>query len=115
MKNKDIVKPGEFRRNNARTGHPAYIVKIDIELNKEKQSRKKVKFIGITEHSTTHQINNIPLKQNPNPKTPTKPAYIRPKLDEVNLTKKTFGKVLLGWKFVPEDKEKVNRVIKQKK
>ena len=34
MKRKNDVKPKEFRKNNARTGHPAYIVDIKIKYSR---------------------------------------------------------------------------------
>lgn len=101
------VRPKQFRRNNARTGHPAYIVKIF-----ERKGIYKAGFIGITEAKETHGVKNIKLDKNPNPNN-LKDSYIRPKVDEVNLTSKTFGKELKDWEFTKTDKKKVNKVIKK--
>ncbi len=104
----DRVKPKEFRYNKARSGHPAYIVKI--KRNKE---GVRADFIGITKDAVTHEQDNIPLDQNPNPKLKGTPAYIRPNVDEVKVTKKTFGKSLKDWQFAKSDQAKVRLVIKK--
>lgn len=101
------VKPKQFHRNNARTGHPAYIVKIY-----ERKGIHKAEFIGITGAKETHGVKNIKLDKNPNPKN-INDSYIRPNVDEVNLTPNTFGKKLKDWEFSITDKKKVNKVIKK--
>lgn len=106
-KKKDVVKPNEFRKNNARSGHPAYIVGV-------KKDNKKAEFLGLTSAPKTHSVKNIELKANPNPKD-TKKSYIRPKIEEVNLTDKTFGKKLDTWQFSEEDKKTVRKIISKNK
>lgn len=103
---KDDVKAKEFRYNKARGGHPAYIVKVV-----KKPQPKKAKFVGLTEHDTTFGVKNVLLDENPNPKLKGQKAYARPKVDEVILTKKTFGKKLEGWEFAISDKEKIRIII----
>lgn len=112
---KDKVKPNEFRHNKARSGHPAYIVKVYAETPKppETKPKRKAKFIGLTEKAETHGEKNIPLHKNPDPKNPKKPAHIRPSVDEVELTNKTFGKKLQGWKFDDRDKPTIRIVIEK--
>lgn len=103
---KDDIKVKEFRYNKARGGHPAYIVKVV-----KKPQPKKAKFVGLTEHDTTFGVKNVLLDENPNPKLKGQKAYARPKVDEVILTKKTFGKKLEGWEFAISDKEKIRIII----
>lgn len=113
----DKVKAKEFRHNKARGGHPAYIVKVFKEtiLNeKNKEETKKAKFIGITEAKKTHGTKNVQLDKNPEPKN-KKTAFVRPIVEEVNLTKKTFGKKLEGWEFAVSDKEKIRIIIDKNK
>ena len=109
-KKKDTVRAGEFRRNNARSGHPAYIT----EVKKNKKKKPKAKFIGLTESKETHGKKNIPLNKNPNPKNQSKKAYVRPEVDEVDLDNSTFGKKL-KWEFAPEDLVKVEIIIEKDK
>ena len=102
----DVVKPKEFRYNKARSGHPAFIV----EIVKTPQT-KKAKFVGLSKNKKTHGVKNIPLDKNPNPQKKDEKAYARPNVDEVILTKKTFGKKLEGWEFAISDKEKIRVII----
>ncbi len=111
-KEKDIVKPNEFRYNKARGGHPAYIVEV-IYMPKI-PPEKKARFIGLTESPKTQGIDNIILEVNPNPakrKLKDEKAYARPNIDEVVLTKKTFGKKLEDWEFDVIDKPKIEIII----
>lgn len=103
----DIVKPNEFRYNKARGGHPAYIVKVIKTI----PSEKKAKFVGLSKNKKTFGVKNIPLDKNPNPKQKHEKAFARPNVDEVILTKKTFGKKLEGWEFAISDKEKIRVII----
>lgn len=105
---KNKIKAKEFRRNNARTGHPAYIIKI----YKDNKKNKKVEFVGITEAPKTHGVKNIELDVNPEPNNPTK-AHLRPKTEHIDLKEKTFGKKLENWKFADSDKPKVKKVIEK--
>lgn len=105
---KNKVKAKEFRRNNARTGHPAFIVKV----YKDSKKNKKVEFIGITEAPKTHGTKNIRLDVNPEPNNTTK-AHLRPKTEHVDLKEKTFGPNLTDWKFADSDKPKVKTIIEK--
>ncbi len=106
------IKAGEFRRNNARTGHPAYITAV---IKKKENIPTIAEFIGITESPETHNIENIQLKENPNPHRKSDPAFIKPNIEQVVLTNKTFGKKLEDWRFSPEDEALVKIIIKRKK
>ena len=112
-KTNDKVKSKEFRRNNARTGHPAYIVSVSKDKPKKNEERqKKAKFLGVTEAPKTHGVKNVKLDKNPNPNS-TKQSYVRPKVEEVVLTEKTFGNKLTGWEFSTSDKKKVRIIIEK--
>lgn len=109
-KKKDTVRAGEFRRNNARSGHPSYITKVE-----RKKKKPKARFIGVTESQETHGKKNVRLDKNPNPKTPNKKAYLRPEVEVVELNEKTFGKKLKGWQFAESDLPKVEIIIEKDK
>ena len=105
MKNKkptDQVKPGQIRRNRARTGHPASIVKV---------AKKRVDFIGITEAKSIHGKKNVELEVNPEPNN-TEKAYLRPEVETIELRPRTFGPNLKDWKIADIDKPKVKEIIK---
>ncbi len=104
---RDRVRPGDFRANNARTGHYSYITKIEKQVE-----NTLAEFIGITSKPKTFNVKNIKLHKNPNPKTPNRPAYIHPKKDSVKLTSRTFGKRKKGWSFAKEDKTIINKIKK---
>ncbi len=106
-KKKDIVKPGEFRVNHARTGHFSYITEIVKEAE-----NISAEFIGLTSQPYTRGEKNIKLHKNPNPKKIETTAYVRPKKDSVKLNEHTFGKKKKGWAFAEEDKPVINKIKK---
>lgn len=85
-----------FRKfHNAKfTGHPQYVYDEDGRV---------YRVVGITKSSITNGVANIELERNP------EKAYIRPSPDKVD--KGVSNIRLKGWKFSPNDKKKVDKVI----
>lgn len=81
------------------TGHPQYVYDDD---------GKEYKIIGITGAPFTNGEWNIPLDRNPEPGKSRK-AYLRPHPDKIN--KGVRNEKLNGWKFIENDKKKVEIII----
>lgn len=99
-------KKNNFRkgfRKNKRIKHPTYI--FDERGN-------MYQYIGITHSEKVGDIQNIPLKKNPNPNDNRK-AYIRPFVEEDK--PKNFSRSMKDWKFSSEDKKTVQKVIDKNK
>lgn len=97
-----MAKKNGFRRGfrkNKRINHPTYVIDKDGNI---------YQYIGITHSSKTNDIDNIPLKKNPNPND-KRSAYIRPFIENDNY--KNFGRGYNDWKFSEKDKKTVQKVI----
>lgn len=92
----------EFRKHK-KSGHPAYIFeKVGDDF----------RFLGITHSKIDINTTNIELEHNPDPED-SKTAYIKrkPAQDKQN----RFGKKYQNWELHPDDKTKVNKIIKGNK
>lgn len=93
----------EFRKLNTREekGHLHYVCG---------RTGNKLQSIGVTHGKRTKGVNNVPLRQNPDPKD-KKPAYVRPKLTEKKA--KNYGKKLDGLGLSARDKKIVWELIEE--
>jgi hypothetical protein len=94
-----------FRRFHSikTTGHPTYVYG---------EKGKDYEIVQITHSEKTKGKDNIPLDNNPEPKS-TKKAYLRP--NSTTIRKGVKNEKLKGWKFSDSDKKKVQAVIDKKK
>ena len=93
----------EFRKLNTKEekGHLQYVCgRVGSDLQS----------VGVTHGKRTKGVNNIPLKQNPNPQD-SKQAYIRPKLTQKKA--KDYGKRLDGLGLGADDKKVVWELIER--
>lgn len=86
-------------RKNKRTRHPAFVFD---------EKNGKFVYIGITHSPKVGEVENIPLKNNPNPND-EKQAFVRPEAEEDK--PKNFGRSMKDWKLSEEDKKTINKII----
>jgi len=92
----------EFRKYK-KSGHPAYIFeKVGDEF----------RFLGITHSKIDKGTTNIELEKNPDPED-NGTAYIKTKSEQDKQNR--FGEAKKKWKFHPNDKKKVAKIIKSNK